>query len=166
MNQDPFAELGLPRQMDLDEQALSSAFLVRSASVHPDRFLDPLDQADAAEKAAALNEAHQVLRDPEARADALVVLLGGPTAEQEKTLPPQLLMEMIEIREELEQAQADQDQPTLTRLANWAQEQKKDHLQAIGAYLDQGAEASSLKAARIELNALRYIERALEALSS
>ncbi len=157
---DPFATLGVSPRFDLDLDELRQRFLTASAAHHPDRFTDPLDQADAAERSAELNAAYQTLTDPEARANALLALRGGPAAADDKSLPPTLLMEMMEVREELHQAVADQDHATLERLRDWAHQQHARHVDQL-AKLFAHDELNG-KAVRLELNAMRYIQRMIE----
>jgi len=172
-----FEILDCPVRFDLDTAALQRRYLQLSAAHHPDRFADPDAQAEAAERAAAINQAYQILRIPERRAEALLILLGGTSSSTDKSLPPELLMQMMEVREELEQALASHDQATLNRLRTWARAQRTERLQHIGQILAQffpppdalAAQPSSdrealLKQARLELNALRYFQRMLEQL--
>lgn len=157
---DPFAVFDLTPRFDFDEDELHQRFLSASAANHPDRFTDPLDQADAAERSAAINHAYRALSDPEARANALLALLGGPAAEDDKSLPPALLMEMMEVREELEAAAEADDRPALARLRAAAERQRQNHLDTLTRLFAQ--EPIDGKAIRLELNALRYIERMRE----
>ena len=162
---DPFKTLGLPAKFDLDEGELHAKFIHASAQAHPDRHTDPVAQAEAAERSAEINQAYAVLSDPERRADALLTLLGGPAKGEDKSLPPALLMEMMEVREELEEAVADNNTKELERLRGWASDQRHTHLTTV-AELFEGAEApldeAAAKAIRLELNTLRYIQRMLE----
>ena len=157
---DPFSLLGLEPRFDLDETELQRRFLAESSANHPDRFADPLDQADAAERSSAINQAHQTLVDPESRARALLKLLGVSMDANDATLPPAMLMEVMEIREEMEQAIADQDHPTLDRLRTWALDQRQAHLSELTTRF----EASPVDTAAVQkaLNALRYTQRMLD----
>lgn len=181
-NANAFATLGIPVAFAVDLAQAHKRFIAESAATHPDRFTDPLDQADAAEKSAAVNEAYRVIRDPELRADALLTLLGGAGRSDDKSLPPDLLMEMMEAREKLEEAQASNDQAALRELAAWANRQRDEHLQRIASLFAQVIPAGGfpvnaaikpdpahpriapvLKQIRLELNALRYFQRMVEA---
>lgn len=163
--QDPFDTLGLDRRFDLDDAQLHRHFLERSAASHPDRFTDPIEQADAADRSAGINEAYRVLKDPEQRANALLRLLGGASKEDDKSLPPDLLMEMMEVRERQEAAEASGDDGALRSLAAWARQQRQDHLGRIGRLFSQaaaGPDPQVLRQIRLELNALRYFQRMVE----
>ena len=108
MTNDHFDRLGLPRRFAVDPAALERAYLARSRAVHPD-FHAGTSAADAAaslELSAALNEAYNALRDPLARADHLLALLGGPSAAEEKGQDPAFLAEMMDLRERIEAGDA------------------------------------------------------------
>ena len=68
---DPFARLALPRRFDLTEAAIRRAFLTKVQSAHPDAGGDQDLGAD-------ITKARDTLLNPESRADALLLLLGGP----------------------------------------------------------------------------------------
>jgi molecular chaperone HscB len=163
--QDPFALLGIEPVFNLDRQDLEARFLAASSRCHPDRFTDPLDQADAAERMSQLTDAHRVLRDDERRARALLALRQGAAeaqADDEKALPPDLLMEMMEVREALDDAVSLGDQPAVEKHRAWAHEKRAGYLAAIGKLFDQEPGDANAAAIRLQLNGLRYIERMLE----
>ena len=103
-----FARLGLPRRFALDAAELERQYLARSRAVHPDYHAagSSADLAASLELSAALNEAYNTLRDPFARADYLLGLEGGPSAAEQKQMPPAFLAEMLEARERVEEAKA------------------------------------------------------------
>ncbi|QDU70999.1 iron-sulfur cluster co-chaperone HscB C-terminal domain-containing protein [Mucisphaera calidilacus] len=156
----PFAELGLEERFDLDAEAVESAYLGLAASAHPDRFTDPIEQAEAAEKASVLNEARDVLLDPERRARALLDLFAPDAKVDDKALPDAFLMDMMDVRERLEQAVASNDPEQLAAMRTWADKARAQHLGAVARHFEQGA--GRAQAIRMELNALRYIERMIE----
>lgn len=158
----PFQVLDLPPAYALDPADLERRYLAASARHHPDRYTDPLDQADAADRMAQVTQAYRVLKDPEQRANALLSLLGGPAKEDDTSLPPDLLMEMMEVREELEAAVEKDDAAELDRLRNWARDRRSAHEQTVASKLTQHATPAELKAARLELNAMRYMNRMLD----
>ncbi len=161
---DPFDTLGLPARFDLTREQVRAAWRARSGATHPDAA--PGVAQDASTRSTAnLNDAMRTLEDPEKRADALLVRLGGPTREQEKSLPPTLLAEMLDAREALEDARAGGAQGGLESARDWAMQRRDAHIARaatlLGA-LSPGAPPHALREARIELNAWRYIERMLE----
>ena len=158
MANDPFELLGIEPRFDVDEAELHRRFIAASSATHPDRFNDPLEQADAADRAAAINAAYQTLSDPERRANALLLLRGGAAKEDDKSLPPDLLMEMMEVRERMEEAVASDDAAELDALRQWVDAERRSRLDHIASLFH----ASDLAGVRLQLNALRYVERMLE----
>ena len=162
----PFEVLGVPARFDLEGAELHRRFIALSAANHPDRFLDPLAQADAAQRAAQINQAYQILADPQSRAEALLAVLDGPGQGADKSLPPDLLATMMRVREELEQAIASNDGPTLARLRAWAQGERAKSLARLAVLFAQAGDpqqgALVRKEIHLALNALRYFQRTLE----
>jgi len=165
---DPFDTFDLEHRFDIDQTMLQKRFIEKSAAHHPDRYTDPIEQADAAAATAQVNEAYRLLADPEARANALLAHFGGPAKDEDKSLPPDLLMEMMEVREKQEEAEADDDEAKIAELRTWAAKQRRDRLDQIAAAFklldDQSDRDATLKSIRLHLNALRYFERMLEQL--
>ncbi len=164
---DPFAMLGLERQFDVDPAAMRMAYLKLTAQLHPDRITDPIEQAEAAEQAARINGAYRILMDDESRADALLRVLGGPSRSQEKTLPDGFLIKMMDIRQDMEDVLANGDEKDQQHLSETVRQQRAKHVHAARDVFDQITRNTShdlLRAARIELNAWRYVERMIEQL--
>lgn len=167
MPDDAFAIFGLPRSFDTDMRALQAAYLRRSAALHPDRLTDPLEQAEAQRQAAAINDARALLADDEARANLLLALAGGPAKEQDRSLPDGFLVDILEIRQEMEAALAGDDADERARIEQVARDRRGQHVHAVRgmfAALGEKPRAEALAAIRRELNAWRYIERMLEQL--
>jgi molecular chaperone HscB len=122
-----FERLGLPWRFSLHRDDLERAYLERSRESHPDfhTLASPDEQAESLSRTAALNEAYLTLKDPFRRAEYLLHLLGGPTASQHKQMPQAFLMEMMDLREQLEEAQ--RNLPELDKL-ELALEQRSDSL--------------------------------------
>jgi molecular chaperone HscB len=170
----PFQALSLPASFDVDLSLAHQRYIAASAANHPDRFTDPLDQADAAERSALINDAYRTIKDPASRAEALLALLGGPAKESDKSLPPDLLMEMMEAREGLDEAKDTGDQSQINKWRDWATQRHAVHLSRIAELFGQlqppgqpqdatqPASQATLKAVRVELNALRYFERMIQ----
>jgi molecular chaperone HscB len=106
---DHFARLGLPAALELEPATLDRAYFALQRQWHPDRFVaKPADQrARASIEAAALNDAYRTLKDPLSRAFYLAELRGIELPGDGKTIDdPELLMEAMEAREELHDAES------------------------------------------------------------
>lgn len=149
---DHFERLGLPRRFSLDPTALEAAYLDRSRAVHPDFHHAGSGGERAASEAltAAVNEAYTTLKDPFRRAEHLLALLGGPTATDVKDIPPAFLMEMMDLREEIERADAE------GKVKHESDAKKR--LEAIFAGLVPRFDRGELVVIRKELNAAKYLK--------
>lgn len=104
---DHFARLGLQRTFDINRADLDRQYFGFQRRLHPDRFVmrSPKERALSQQQATAVNEAYEILRDPLRRADYLLHLMGRNSGEERgRPADPDLLMEMMERREELAEA--------------------------------------------------------------
>lgn len=156
--------LGLEPTFALDAATIRRAYLARVAAIHPD---STTSDEDGGRSSAALHDAKATLEDPERRAAALLARLGGPSKEQDKSLPPGFLIQTMEMRERIESALASGDADARSAIERDAAARRAAHI-ARTAELFLAARASpsvqSLRAIRVELNAWRYIERLIEQL--
>ncbi|MBL8726384.1 MAG: Fe-S protein assembly co-chaperone HscB [Planctomycetes bacterium] len=100
---DPFTVFGLPHTLDLDETALERRYLRLSRECHPDlhRAADTADCMAVLQRAAEINDAWRVLRDPWLRTKALLELLRPGVLQQHQKLDPGFLAEALELAEEV-----------------------------------------------------------------
>ena len=160
---DPFDILGVPASFDVDGAKVRQAWLALSGRLHPDRVEAGAEpDAEIARRTAELNRARRILDDPEERACALLARLGGASSEDDKSLPPTFLMEIMEVRQGLEAAQAAGGDVESFR--EWAVDQRKDLQDRLRGLFDRAMrnDQESLAEIRLELNVWRYLERMLE----
>ncbi len=164
----PFDIFGLKPTWNVDERDLKRRLRRFGRIVHPDFHMgDPAQQALAETNSAALNRAFEVLLDPFLRADWILERLGGPSEQEERQMPQAFLMEVLDWNETLDAAEgAAADSPerqALDRLAETLTEERDARMQAIGRKLSPLPErgAPVLRTIRQELNAIRYLSRAL-----
>ncbi len=158
---DPFKVLGLPWRFDLQESEIEAAFLARLGGVHPD-----LVGEEGSMDAATLTEARSLLADPEARANALLSLLGGPDASEDKGLPDEFLMEIMELRGAIEEELAEGERAR-EKWESFSEERRAEHIARVSdLFRSAGSDPGSaeLHEIRVELNAWRYTERLIEQL--
>jgi len=164
---DPFRAFGLDRAYDVDAGVVRKQLLKLQRATHPDFFATQGDDArEAAERAtSSINAAKEILGDEQRRADWLVVALGGPSRDDDREMPQEFLMEVLEWNEVLEEARESPgaDAAGLERLATDLAGAKDEALAAIRAALVPLPEhgAAPLAGVRRQLNALRYVDRAL-----
>jgi molecular chaperone HscB len=107
MMQNHFDLFGLSPIYSIEGEALERSYREIQSKVHPDRFA----HAGDAERRASLqwttrvNEAYRTLKDPVQRAKHLLELHGVDVAFETNTaMPPEFLMQQMELRESLEEA--------------------------------------------------------------
>jgi molecular chaperone HscB len=168
---DHFERLGLPRRFSVDPAAVEREYLARSREVHPDfhRFGASAEQRASLELSAALNEAYLTLKDPVRRAEYLLTLHGGPTAQQEKNLDQAFLMEMLDLRERIEGAKAAADQAEIAAIEGELVAMQADRVRQAAEQFDRLDElpldhpdrARLLTDIRRGLNAIKTIQSLL-----
>jgi molecular chaperone HscB len=160
---DPFTVFGIEPRFGIDLDALRKRLLKLSRRLHPDFFgSDPEARALAERNSAELNDAYARLSNDYARADQLVSTRGGPGSDAERQMPQAFLMEVMEWNEALEQAREAPGEAASARVDALAEELNEARGQAMGragALLDEGGDPAEV---RRQLNAVRYVDRALE----
>lgn len=163
---DPFDVFGIEPTFDLDVDALKRKLRRRIATLHPDRESDPIAREEAVRVVARLNEARSVLENDERRANLALTRLGGPTASDDPSLPPAFLMEILEIRGDMESALASEDPAERDRVQGWAESERSrlcELVRSLFEELQRGEDRSS--EIRLQLNVWRYIERMIDQLN-
>jgi len=154
---DPFAVLGLPARFDLTPAQIRRAYLAKAAATHPDAA-----GGAGGVDTAVLNGARETLEHPHARGEALLALLGGPSAAQDKSLPPGFLQAVMATRMEAAEDLENGGPAARERWRAWAAGKRAEHEARVAALFASGAEAAT--AIRVELNAWKYVERLIEQL--
>jgi molecular chaperone HscB len=169
----PFAILAEPEAFAVDVKALRKRFMAESRRIHPDFFgtATPELRALAEQNSARLNKAFAILSDDFDRADWLVEHLGGPNESAERAMPQAFLLEVLEWNETLEAARATHDASAVQRLSELQaslQTQRLAAMRAVERLLTPlpARGAASLSDVRRQLNAVRYIDRALNEIES
>lgn len=167
---DPFDTLGLPPTFGLTSGAIERAYLRASARLHPDLAGAGVDtQARAEGDASDLNAAAATLRDPESRAIALLARLGGPSKEQDRSLPEGFLQDILDTRMQIEESR--HDPAARSKWESWASAQRREYSARCASLFERALpnpggspDAACLAEIRRTLNAWRYIERLIEQL--
>lgn len=107
---DHFRRLGIEPSFDLDLDLVEKRYLGFQRAIHPDRFAakPAKERALAEAQSVSLNDAYETLKDPLRRAAYLLGLKGVSAAvDKDETMrDPELLMEAMEAREALMEAES------------------------------------------------------------
>lgn len=156
LGDDDFTLFGLPQRHALDRAELDARRRDLQARVHPDRFASEgaAAQRIAMQWAVRVNEAYQRLKDPLSRAAHLCQLRGQPVdAERNTAMPAAFLMQQMEWREALEEADTAAQVQALDESV--ARDQAR-LLAALGQHLDQDQDTA---AAAAQVRALMFLAR-------
>lgn len=158
---DYFMLLGVPAGFDVDVSELRRRFLLICRLVHPDGFSLDASQAEAAVRISArLNDAFETLADPARRADYLLQRAGGPRADDDRGVDPDVLTDTMMLRERIEQATNSDDASALGGLADEVARKQAIRLEEVMRWarsLDDG-DGQTRTALRRALNALTYYD--------
>ena len=97
-----FELLSLERAYKIDLVNLDVNYLAASKKHHPDFSNSAIFDAAALKLSAMVNQAYSTLKDPFQRAEYLLKLEDGKNSEEIRTVPPDILEEVMDIRFELE----------------------------------------------------------------
>jgi molecular chaperone HscB len=152
---DPFAVLGVPRRIDLDERELEQRYLALSRDAHPDHHQQAAAdaQAEALRRSAAINDAYRLLRDRWRRAETLVELTAPGAMARTKQLDPEFLGAAIELAEAVATATPG-EKPALA--ARIEQELERRFAAVAQAFAEPQAETAARR-----LHEARYWRKAL-----
>ncbi|HEY9207525.1 Fe-S protein assembly co-chaperone HscB [Acidovorax soli] len=156
LQSDDFELFGVPQRFAQDRAALDARWKELQREVHPDKFAA---QGAAAQRVAMqwsvrINEAYQRLKDPMRRAAYLCELHGAPIqAEDNTAMPASFLMQQMEWRESLDDAQSAAE---LDALDDGVQQAQNQALALCGQLID---EQKDYAAAARQVRALMFIAR-------
>jgi molecular chaperone HscB len=151
-----FELFDLPQRFVQDRAAIDARWKDLQREAHPDKFAA---QGAAAQRVALqwsvrINEAYQRLKDPLRRASYLCELRGAPIeAENNTAMPADFLIEQMEWREALDDAEGEDE---LEELAARLAVNRQRMLARIAQLLDEEGDS---KAAAQQVRALMFLER-------
>lgn len=157
---DCFELFGLPRSFDVDLGALHRKYLSLTRVIHPDiaGSGQGAQRHQSLSLSAELNRAYETLRDPVSRAEYLLATAGGPDPSQDKTVPPDLLGEVMMIREEIEEAAEADDHDAIKALTQQLTQRREATLVEVGDLVRKVDEEGAAVHAplREKLNTIKY----------
>lgn len=169
----PFEALGIEARYDLDLKEVEKRHRELSVALHPDKFaaVGPSARREAIERAARVNEAWRIVKDPVRRAEALFELAGIKVGETNEPKTDQaFLMDMMEMREALAEARDEKNLGKIRALADDAEKREKAVKEAISLAVARAPSAQIdkhlLVSALPKLGELRFYRRMLEDVSA
>lgn len=155
---DAFEMFGLTRTFEVDLDTLHDKYLALSRVIHPDVSVgtQPEQRQQALMLSAELNRAYEMLRDPVTRAEYLLTLIGGPSASDDKSVPGDLLAEVLMLRDEIEEATGVSED--LAAIKERVTQRRAGTLEAISSLARQidSHDESQRRQLRQQLNTMKY----------
>lgn len=151
-----FELFGLTPQFAVDKLALDERWKALQREAHPDRHAtaDAATQRRAMQWSVRINEAYQRLKDPIKRASYLCELNGETIgAENNTAMPAAFLMQQMQWREDLEDAESLAD---LERMADEVAASRRTMLEGLRATADDQEDYAALAQ---QVRALMFVER-------
>lgn len=163
---DSFELFGIKRAYDIDPKALHHKYLCLSRVIHPDLASGEAGQqrGQSLNLSAELNRAYDTLRDPVARAEYMLSLVGGPKSSENKTVSQELLGQVLMFREEIEDAKGSGDAAALQAIKQQLLARRETALARIAELaraLETGDPQNKLRL-REQLNTVKYWNNLLE----
>jgi len=155
---DDFRRLGLGPSFDIDQKELEKRYFAFQRTFHPDRFAtkSAREKQYSLQHATNLNEAYERLKTPIKRAELLLETMGlTPGGEGMTESDPELLIEAMESREALEEAETDEALVKLEALARADIELSEEAISVAFAAVD-------LAGVAILINRMKYLVKLLD----
>ena len=159
LQSDDFELFGVPQRFAQERSALDARWKELQREAHPDRFAA---QGAAAQRVAMqwsvrINEAYQRLKDPLRRAAYLCELHGAPIrAEDNTAMPAEFLMQQMQWREDLEDADGANSAAAVDALEAQVQQARRAALERCASLIDT---QHDFAAAAQQVRALMFIAR-------
>ncbi len=130
-----FELYGLPVSFRPDPGQVKKKFYELSRQFHPDRFAQGGAEAvqEAIRMSALNNEAYRVLKDEDATLKFVLKFYGVLEEEEKYSLPPEFLMEMMELNESVSELEIEQEDAALKASVSKA---IQDHLNQWSAEVE------------------------------
>ncbi|RYZ00370.1 MAG: co-chaperone Hsc20 [Chitinophagaceae bacterium] len=160
-----FELFGIPVQLRTDKAALRKRYFELSRASHPDYFAQAgADvQADALDRSALLNRAYKTLGDDDALLGYVLQEKGLLQPDEKYALPPDFLMEMMELNEAVPGALEDDAARSrlLSELDNW----KKEIYAPVANTIERYEEAAVSEEELLQVKAYYYKKKYLQRLA-
>jgi molecular chaperone HscB len=158
-----FELFGLPVAPSVDRSTLSKTYFDLQKKYHPDFFSNAgdMEKDEVLHHSAAVNKAYKVFQDPERTIEYFLQHMGLVETDEKYSLPPDFLMEMMEINEALTE-----DEAAATRQVNEYAQRLTDEVKPIIEHyplgVTDGADLQKLKAYYYKK---KYLQRILDRLA-
>lgn len=157
--QDAFRVFDLPHTFDIDLVKLKKVYLQMMEQSHPDKKQHNKSSLSGSLEASAITSAYDLLRAKHTRAIHLVEVLSGESFQEEIAVGNEFLMEVMELREEVDRSIETGNETMLRKAYVDNAERIEETCRLLGKAID----AMELEEASKQVAALQYWNRIDEA---
>ncbi|KAH8080541.1 Pyruvate/Phosphoenolpyruvate kinase-like domain-containing protein [Filobasidium floriforme] len=145
---------------DIDSRGIRMTFLKKQQRIHPDSFsgAGEKEHALAIDQSSHFNKAYTTLLNPLSRAKYLLDQYGYDIAESDSLTDPELLMEVMEAREELEEASTQEECDAVRESNRVKSEQVVQNI--LEVFSSSSVDLERAKGLTIELQYLQNLDNA------
>lgn len=162
----------IPVSLKPDTQQLKQKFYALSRKYHPDFYTreNDFEQAEALEKSSQVNKAFKVFQNKDETIKYVLQLKGLLEEEEKYNLPPNFLMEVMELNEQMTDAKMEEDAGATaklkTEIANLEEEIYEPVKHIVEGYDDGKTTAEELLQVKEYYYKKKYLNRILAAIQS
>lgn len=158
-----FELFGLEEKFWPDEEKLTQVFYEKIRLTHPDHQAGDLPaQADAIKETAQINEGFNVLKSFEKRVLYILVSKGKWNEGEKHTLPPDFLMDMLDLNDEISEAVTNGDEKAKEHIMEELNERAGDIMVTLNLQTrkyDETPEDDLLEEVKEQYQKLQYLKR-------
>jgi len=128
-----------------DQQQLKQKFYELSRKYHPDFYTqeNEFEQSEALEKSSQVNKAYKVFQNKDETIKYVLQLKGLLEEEEKYQLPPDFLMEMMDLNEQLTDAKMEEDPSAIAALKKAIENQEKEIYAPVKAIIENYEEGKT-----------------------
>jgi len=156
-----FELFGLPISLKVDTSSLAKKYFELQREFHPDFYTqsDETEQQDALEKSAEINKGLNILKNPDSTIQYVLQLKNLLTENEKYELPPEFLMDMMDLNEKLLEQDPDSFSKEVVQLEESLQNEVKE---IIEQYDNKSISEESLQKLKEFYFKKKYLQRILD----
>lgn len=137
-----FELFGLPVSPVVDPAVISKKYFRLQREFHPDFFSKSTEEemGDASRQSAAINNAYKIFQDPERTLGYFLEIKGVMLSDEKYELPPEFLMEVMEINESLQDEGEEKAAEKVAEFENLLEQEVQPYLTATDNLSSAGLE--------------------------
>lgn len=152
----------IPVQLRVDGKSLSEKFFALSRKYHPDHFVnkEAKEQAESLEKSALLNKAYKAFQNTDDTIKYVLLMKALMVEEEKYDLPPDFLMEVLEINDQL--LDANEDPGLKTRIQSQVETLQNEIYEPVKEIVEHYQEGVTSKEELLQVKAYYYKKKYLQ----